>query len=663
MNRQTSIFSNRNVRAAFTLVEMLVAVTLVLLMMGMFAQIFSIATSSVSKQRVISENDQKARSISTIIRGDLAKRTYTYPLAFYPGEDSATSPTPFGSRAGYIYLNTNDPASFSDDFLQITVNSLLETENRDTAAYYGAAVPLTDRLAPAAHNQSLPANPNQPEVDGGSLAADFSSSSPAAQIAYFIRNGNLYRRIELIRNPIDIAGLELDSQPTSSIGNNFFAGVGGDGFFQGSSGTLSNDFHTFFDFSATASAPGSPNQFAQFIGMEALSNELTSAGAATEAFGNPLFRFGFNQVTGLSREFDNTADRLFIGRYTHAETSTPCFNWPQRPATVELSFTSQTAPDSATILGTSGDGNPNDMLGCPVSLDLNTGLVRQFNGKDDVNDPTTFEGRGGPRQMEDLLLANVQEMRLEIWDDRMKRFVVPGYGSVTDADLDGNGNPQIGDYHIRRNLQFDSANIRFWNGPLAPYSPTAARESDRQPHIFDTWHPVLGADTTGDGIPDGLDFDGLAGIDLHEALPPYLPLRFSPPRRPSGPSSTIMPNDTQLNSVGAPANKGYWAASAVYEVGDVVFTPWSDVSGDGVFSFNEISEPKFAVAYRCISGGTSGTNKPSLATPRQRISDGTVVWESFDNRVPLKTMRMTLRFVNSSNGDPRHLTLMLPLGN
>lgn len=83
---------------------MLVSVTLVLLMMTMFAQIFSVATTSISKQRVISENDQKARSISTVIRGDVAKRTFTYPFPFYPGEDSATSPTPFGSRALVTFI-------------------------------------------------------------------------------------------------------------------------------------------------------------------------------------------------------------------------------------------------------------------------------------------------------------------------------------------------------------------------------------------------------------------------------------------------------------------------------------------------------------------------------------------------------------------------------
>ncbi len=670
MNRPSSLYeTRRDSRAGFTLVEMLVSVTLVLLMMTMFAQIFSVATSSVSKQRVISENDQKARSISTVIRGDVAKRTFTYPFPFYPGEDSATSPTPFGSRAGYIYLNTNDPASFADDFLQFTVDSRLLTQNKDATEYYGKAASLADFNDTGGNRASLPSSPNQPDVDGGSLSPDYSASSPAAQVAYFIRNGNLYRRVVLIRNPIDIAGKELDSQPTSLRGNDFFAGDATNRLFEvfgpnpyptnGTYGTNRyNDFELFFDFSAMAATATGP---AKFLGVKALSNELASAGAANEAFGNPRFRYGFNQFTGQSREYTRRGDptvmadlssRGFIGRFTLAETSTPAFNWPQRPSTVELLSTQQwTNADSATLLG---NGNPYDVNGCPLSLNLETGMVEQFNGKDDTTE-TTVEGRGGPRQMEDLLLANVQEMRLEVWDSRASRFVVPGYGSVSDPD------GFVGDYHIRRNLQHDPANGRFIYGPLAPYLIAGTlRDSDRQPHVFDTWHPRVDVDFSGDGI-------GVVG--LHEVLPPYMPYRFYPPRRNAadatqrGPSSALMPDD-------AAVNRGYWLPNTGYSVGEVVFTQWKDApalggNNDNLFSFDEIDEPKFLIAYRCVANGTSSsviTGSPSASAPGQRISDGTTLWESFDNRVPLTTIRMTLRYINETSGDPRQLTLVLPVG-
>jgi len=672
MNRPSALYeTHRDSRAGFTLVEMLVSVTLVLLMMTMFAQIFSVATSSVGKQRVISENDQKARSISTVIRGDVAKRTFTYPFPFYPGEDSATSPTPFGSRAGYIYLNTNDPASFSDDLLQFTVDARLVTQNLDSTEYFGKAASLADlnNTSDARDQTYLPKHPNQPDVDGGSLSSDYSASSPAAQVAYFIRNGNLYRRVVLIRNPIDIAGRVLVSQPTSTNGADFFAGDATNRLFEvlpdanpyppnpAYGANRYNDFELFFDFSAISASATGP---AKFLGVKSLSNELATAGAANEAFGNPRFRYGFNQLTGQSREYTRRGDptvladlssRGFIGRFTLAETSTPAFNWPQRPSTVELPSNLQwTNADSATL----GNGNPYDVNGCPVSLDLETGLVAQFNGKDDSTE-TSIEGRGGRRQMEDLLLANVQEMRLEVWDSKASRFVVPGYGLVTDADS------FVGDYHIRRNLQNDAANARFLYGPLAPYLIAGTlRDSDRQPHIFDTWHPNVDIDFAGDGA-------GVVG--LHEVLPPYMPYRFYPPRRNAadatqrGPSSALMPDDVT-------SNRGYWRPNTAYAVGDIVFTQWKDATAlggnnDNLFSFDEIDEPKFLIAYSCLANGTSSsviTGSPSASAPGQRISDGTTLWESFDNRVPLTTIRMTLRYINETSGDPRQLTLVLPVG-
>ena len=63
-------------RGGFTLVEMLVSVALVLLIMTLFAQAFGIAAGSIKKQRGLAENDQRARSMVTILLGDLKKRTF-----------------------------------------------------------------------------------------------------------------------------------------------------------------------------------------------------------------------------------------------------------------------------------------------------------------------------------------------------------------------------------------------------------------------------------------------------------------------------------------------------------------------------------------------------------------------------------------------------------
>ena len=142
--------------SGFTLVEMLISVTLVLLMMTLFASILSVATESVGTQQVISENDQKGRSLSTVIRNDFGSRTMRYPHAFYPGEESATSPTfKTEDRDGYVYISTNAPESYLDDKIQFTVhvNRLQNVESN--VDYFGRAILLADEQARASGGRPL----------------------------------------------------------------------------------------------------------------------------------------------------------------------------------------------------------------------------------------------------------------------------------------------------------------------------------------------------------------------------------------------------------------------------------------------------------------------------------------------------------------------------
>ena len=134
-------------RPGFTLVEMLVSVTLVLLMMTMFTSIFQMATNSVTVQRGIAENDQAARSFTTALRADFAKRSMRFGQPYYPTEFEATSPTPFGDRAGYLYVSANDMNSWQDDLLQFTVNVSQSQEESDDTLYFGAAKLLYDLVA------------------------------------------------------------------------------------------------------------------------------------------------------------------------------------------------------------------------------------------------------------------------------------------------------------------------------------------------------------------------------------------------------------------------------------------------------------------------------------------------------------------------------------
>jgi len=153
MRRLTKRITQRvPTRTAFTLVEMLVSVALVLMLMTMFATIFQITTGSMMTQRGISENDQRARVLSTVVRKDFQHRTFRNPLAFYPSENSATSPTSFSKRAGYLYISTNDPNTGLDDLVQFTVSANILSEDTDATPYFGRAAPLWDLSANAVAN-------------------------------------------------------------------------------------------------------------------------------------------------------------------------------------------------------------------------------------------------------------------------------------------------------------------------------------------------------------------------------------------------------------------------------------------------------------------------------------------------------------------------------
>src|SRR5262249_46501805 len=97
---------------------------------------------------------------------------------------------------------------------------------------------------------------------------------------------------------------------------------------------------------------------------------------------NPAYRFGFDSTSpsgdgyGLPPEFVGTS---FIGRFTHAETSHPSFNFPGRCSVFIPNPLSKAKP-----------------------LNVSKGTVTQF--------------ANGPRAGEDLLVSNVHAFDIKVWD-------------------------------------------------------------------------------------------------------------------------------------------------------------------------------------------------------------------------------------------------------
>jgi prepilin-type N-terminal cleavage/methylation domain-containing protein len=642
-------------RRGFTLIEMMISVTLVLLMMLMFAEIFELASDSMTLQRALADNDQKVRAFTTVLRGDLQKRSFERVFPYHPKENIDVQSESFGPRRGYLYISLNDPDNAIDNLLQFTTLTTIRNENPDETPYYGNAVGLVSTdptLANVGQVQShIRRNSQQPEHDDGELQLNFAGASKAAEIAYYVRGGRLYRRTILIRDPISVAGTStaqprltwetVSGQPEAtpieylrhvSVGATPFRVQTINGQYAkydpsiAVGASLSDDYWEDFSFSAYAAfAAGGPDG-AMLLDERALANDQINLGAAslglTNIVGAPAscYRFGFDQATGISREFSTstpgTPGFFFVGRLTAEEMSHGDFNFPQN--------------------GSTAFGNPTTNGDNPMSY---LWPLTDANSDDVVDEFDSVGGIRGSRRGEDLLLSNVHAFEIDIWDDRIGGFVQPGH-SLTDAA------GEFGDYHRGRNLQLNrstplvvvpSGSPAAWD--TAPYDQWTGR-------IFDTWHYLN-------------DTDGILTTNSDRELPPYRALRYYPP----------VGHDYYGTGNTAPApTRLTWAINQTYAVGDVVFprsiTPLPPVPpAPPVLDSNHPRD--FSRYYVCITPGTSGPNAV-LDEPVWSTAPGTVVdapsgeprWVVRSNVRPLRAIQIRVRFLHEASGKMRQLSLV-----
>lgn len=487
-------------RTGFTLVEMIVSVALVLLMMLMFTQIFEILSGSMVTQRGLSENDQRARMLTTIMKADLDNRTFQYLLPFV-GQDSDTfsfTPTPEDprnkalratDRQGYFYISENDPNDTTDDLIQFTVSRTASGSSVEQPFYFGKATDLSGRLT--APNNTLSKNPNQPDADDARLIPDETSQSSAAEVCYFLRGSNLYRRQMLLREPLGLSGIG-GSQPEASGGEKFFERPDDGTPLYGVDYSLDDNFWGDFDSSAYRF-----NGYAWFHDSTSLNNETAPPGTGLP--GNPLAfprtRFGFNHdVTGRSREFatylpdtgpipPTSPIPVFMGRFTQGETSKYGFRYPH----------------DLTPSSIGGDRNPMNAASGPKFYVVpdDRSLVA-FNDPNDRSSGVFFDSNG-PRRSEDLVLSNVISFDVKVFDEAATKFV----------DI---GGPAANTFAAAKNRNTDTGNLQYQN-------------------VFDTWHwhsNVNGGGNSDPPYPMQSKFD-LSTEDVEAApgiqLPTAQPLR------------------------------------------------------------------------------------------------------------------------------------------
>ncbi|WZO97200.1 prepilin-type N-terminal cleavage/methylation domain-containing protein [Isosphaeraceae bacterium EP7] len=188
-------------RRGMTLVEMMVVVALVVLMMSILVSIFSSATGAISSSRVFVELDSGLRGLDATIRRDLAGVTARM-----------TPPLDPSKNLGYFEYAEN---SFSD----------AQGEDGDDTLSFTTKAPEGQKFTGRFYVKYLIKPGLISPTDAGVLSIATTQptliSSDFAEIIYFLRNGNLYRRVLLIVPEKQGAGLE---PPLGSVFNQFTSG-------------------------------------------------------------------------------------------------------------------------------------------------------------------------------------------------------------------------------------------------------------------------------------------------------------------------------------------------------------------------------------------------------------------------------------------------------
>jgi hypothetical protein len=159
-----------------TLIEMLVTVAVLVIIMTILAQVFQAATGAVSAVQTIQGLDDKLRLLDATIRSDLAGATTTF-----------TPPVDPAQNKGYFEYGENEFADSqgedSDDYIRFTAKAPV---GKPFLGRIYVKPPIPIATMTAAQLQIYLSS--QPVT----IASDY------AEIIYFVRNGNLYRRVLLV---------------------------------------------------------------------------------------------------------------------------------------------------------------------------------------------------------------------------------------------------------------------------------------------------------------------------------------------------------------------------------------------------------------------------------------------------------------------------------
>ncbi len=418
---------------------------------------------------------------------------------------------PAGAQTGFIYCATvagtsgGGPPTWPIALLNTVidgsvtwkcVDSTLQPDGDD-----GVVFPLT--TTPVVSTALLPqpaaagVYPTFPGVPPTAYTTNNTGASEYAEVSYFLRHGNLCRRVLLIRQPYNSTGTTQPGAATLPIINGAYAAAPP---FAGTP-AINGNFWTDFDYAARFdNASATPTLAPLFFGVADLNNNPP---LSQYPLGRPDCRFGHDQTaTGLTplslglplgtaatwptalatgngppREYDSNG--VFLGRYTHEETSNNAFEFP----------------------------GAIPVAGSPLSQATPGLTINTTPGAPNVGSVTAFSG--GPRRGEDILLTNVLSFDVKIWDahysettfDANRNGIIdtgPAFADVGHSAASGDflvTNNQLPSYGPHASLAQTppAANPNTFTGTTATYNNG---DTTYLNNVFDTWCRAFNFDNT-----------------------------------------------------------------------------------------------------------------------------------------------------------------------